>query len=271
MLKHSGAGMAIKLVATDMDDTLLDAHSRVSPENRAKIQAAGEAGIKVVLASGRMYGSIVQYAEELGLDTPVIAYNGAMIRYPGKQLSLFHEPVDIETARDLVEELQKNSVHIQLYINDTLYVNRANEKSAAYALASKVKAHEVGDLLSFMKQAPTKILIIDEARKIDEYAVTLRERFGAVLHITKSKPNYLEFMKPGVNKGSALNKLREHYGFEKHEVMAIGDAPNDIEMIEEAGIGVAVDNASGEVKSAADIVVASNINNGVAEALAPLF
>ncbi len=259
--------MAIKMVAMDLDDTLLDGQSRISPRNREMIVRAMDAGIKIILASGRMYGSIVQYAEYLQLDDPIIAYNGAMIRKRDQAEALIHEVLPLELARELLLELRQMQIHTQLYVSDRLYVSRCNDKSEAYALASKVEAHEAGDLLSFLQESPTKILVIDEPAAIDECIPRLRERFADRVHITKSKPQYLEFMKPGINKGSALKRLREYYGFAAAEVMAIGDAPNDIEMLCEAGTGVAVGNAFDEVKAVSAFQVASNIKDGVAEAI----
>lgn len=259
--------MAIKLVALDLDDTLLDHSNAVSPRTREIIRQAVGQGVTVTVATGRMYVSALPFAQQLGLDVPLITYNGALIKSALSGETLMHTPIEEETALAVLELFRKKGWYIQSYLNDTLYVAERDEKARYYENLAGVKAVPVGQALYTMKGDPTKLLALSEPGEIKIINETVHAAFGSRLYAAVSKPNYLEMANPAVNKGRALAFLAATLGVEQHEVMAVGDSVNDLDMLEYAGLGVAMGNASDKVKAAANAVTCGNDADGVAEAI----
>lgn len=259
--------MSIKLIAIDIDDTLITDELIIPQGCKEAINEARSRGVKVVLATGRMPESTIPFAEELGLSEPVICYNGALIQAGDYGRPLIHHPVPLKLAREIVALGQTERLHVNIYLDGLMYVAELNEYTEFYSSFTKAKAHPVGDLLAFMDQPPTKVLYVCEANVAEKWQKMLQERYQGQLEVFRSKPQYVEFTNLGVSKGAALRELAELYGLESNEVMAIGDSFNDISMLEYAGIGVAVANAPAAVRSKADYVTKSNEECGVAEAI----
>lgn len=257
----------IRCIAIDLDDTLLRSDLTISPEDKSAIRRAIKEGIKVLLASGRMVQSMRPYVRELGLDVPVIAYNGAIIQEAISGKILYHRPVPPEEARRLVPIFREAGIHLNAYINDELYMDELTEWGQKYAANAGVTPHPVGDLCRYLEEPSHKLLAVGEAERIDWIQERLRNEFGDRLQFVKSKPTYLEILAPEVSKGAALRELAAGWGLNRNEVMAIGDAPNDVSMVAWAGAGVAIGNGVPEVKEKAVLVVADHDHNGVAEAL----
>lgn len=258
----------IRCVALDLDDTLLSSDLTISSENQAAIRKATQAGIKVLLASGRMVQSMKPYAKILGLDLPLIAYNGAIVQEADSGKILYHRPVSSDLALRVVAIFREAGIHLNAYLNDELYMDQLTEYGQIYAGRAGVVPHAVGDLCPLlMKEAPHKLLGFGEVEEIDNIQLRLIREFGDSLEFVKSKPTYLEILTPGVSKGSALQTLVQSWGMDCNQVMAIGDAPNDVSMIRWAGVGVAIGNAAPELKEVASFVVADHDHHGVAEAM----
>ncbi len=258
----------IKCIAMDLDDTLLSSDLTISAENQGAIGRAVKAGIKVLLASGRMVQSMKPYAEQLHLDVPLIAYNGAIIQEAFSGEILYHRPVPSELALRLVPVFRESQVHLNIYLNDQLYMDELTEWGQKYAANAGVTPYPVGDICQLIKKEPPhKMLGVGEIEAINLIQAKLQEQFGDLLQFVKSKPAYLEILAPGVSKGLALKEVATKWGFDRSEVMAIGDAPNDVSMIAWAGMGVAIGNAVDSVKEAADLIVADHDHSGVAEAI----
>jgi Cof subfamily protein (haloacid dehalogenase superfamily) len=265
----SGGDLMIRCIAIDLDDTLLQTDLTIAPEDRAAISRAVASGIKVLLASGRMVQSMRPYAVELGLDVPLIAYNGAIIQETISGKNLYHQPVPTGAALELVPVFRKYGIHLNAYVNDRLYMEKLTGWGEKYAANAGVTPYPVGDLCELLTTEPShKLLGVGEAEQIDRIREDLLRQFGADLQFVKSKPTYLEILAPGVSKGSALRELAGGWGFDRSEVMAIGDAPNDLSMVEWAGVGVAIGNACEVLKQASDLTVADHDHQGVAEAFA---
>ncbi|MBM7853649.1 Cof subfamily protein (haloacid dehalogenase superfamily) [Desulfohalotomaculum tongense] len=253
-----------------MDDTLLDSDLNISPRVIEAVRKVREKGIHITLATGRMFCSAKPYAQKLGINLPLITYQGALVKNALSEEVLLHRPVPLELARRVVAKIKEYRYHINVYIDDTLYVEKITPEAEIYARISGIKAHPVGDLLQFLQQPPTKVLAVASEREIDELQREVKPLFGEQLHITKSKPQFLEFSHPRATKGDALAMLAEHFGVQRHQVMAIGDGDNDVEMLRYAGMGVVVGNAREEIKALAGYVAPSNDEDGVAEALEKL-
>lgn len=259
--------MSIKLVAVDLDDTLLDRNTAVSSRTRQAIQAAIDQGVTVTVATGRMYPSALPYARQLKLDVPIITYNGALITACLSEKRLYYRPLDYDVACQVLELFRERGWYIQSYINDILYVKEDNDWSRLYERTAGITAEKIGDKLFQPTEAPTKLLSIAEPAKVDEIRETVRSLFGEKLYIANSKPTYLELAHSDVNKGRALAFLADRLQISRKEIMAVGDSINDLDMIEYAGWGVAMGNAADAVKAAAQAVTLRNDEDGVAEAI----
>ncbi|MDA8337016.1 MAG: Cof-type HAD-IIB family hydrolase [Peptococcaceae bacterium] len=265
----------IRLLAVDLDDSLLGSDLGVSPRNREALAVCKRAGVRVVLATGRMYRSAERIALELGLDDPVIAYQGALVKWPGGPSGppgggprvIQHLPLPLDLAREVIGRVAPYGYHINVYLDDTLHVAAPTEEVRRYAALSGVGVRVVGDLLSFLSEDPTKVLVIAAEEKLDALAFDLTPLVGGKLNITKSKPHFLEFSHREASKGQALAKLAGLFGVRREEVMAVGDSYNDLDMVEYAGIGVVMGNARPEIKSRADFITTANDCDGVALAV----
>ena len=242
--------MKIKLIASDMDDTLLNNNREISPRNEAAIKKAIESGIVFTLASGRMYCSMQPYAQKLGLDVPLVSYNGALIKGALSGKVYVNSPLKLQTALDLLQ-----------------YVKEENEYSRMYAKISGIQAVAIGEEIYSIKEAPNKLLLMTATENFEATWKDVEEKFKGRVDVTSSKDNYLELMEPGVNKWQAVKSLAESFGIKPEEIMCIGDSNNDLCMIKNAGIGVAVANAKPQVQKYAKMVTASNDNDGVALAI----
>lgn len=258
--------MSFKLLALDLDDTLLNENNEISPRNREAILEATRRGVTVTLATGRMFRSALPYAEELGLNVPLITYHGAMVKTARTKEEIYHCPVPLEQAREITTFAEEEGLHLNLYINDKLYVREENEMTSLYISIAGVDYTCVGNLTGFLNEGPTKItVIIKEESKIKDLWKLLNQKYKDILFIAQSRPYFLEITHSRATKGQALKSLAESIGLQKNETIAVGDSYNDIDMIEYAGMGAAVENAREEVKKTADYITTSNLDDGVAE------
>lgn len=254
---------AYRFVAIDVDDTLLTDDLQVTPGTRAALDEAVRQGVVVTLATGRMFSSARQVASRLGMNVPIITYQGALIKNLLDGSVLYERPVPAAAAQEIAAYAEERGLHLQGYIDDKLYASADNEKVKAYSKLTGVPYEVRTDFRAFAEQGSAKLLIIDEPEKLDAWMPELQERFGDRVHLTKSKPNYLEFVHPEATKGHALLHLAAHYGIDRSETIAIGDSWNDHEMIEAAGLGVAMANAVEPLKRIADYITLSNNDEGV--------
>ncbi|ADY57485.1 Cof-like hydrolase [Syntrophobotulus glycolicus DSM 8271] len=259
----------IKLIAIDMDETLLNHDWKISRRNVEAIRQAAAQGVRVTLATGRMAASCRKFAKELGLDVPVITYHGALVEEALSGEVLYRKVIPISLAEPIIRELLDRKVHTQVYVKDRVFVNQANEYSDYYRRMSGVNVEET-DVFALMKEEKEgfeKILLIGREKEIAELTGELTSRYAQSLHFTSSRPIYLDLLNKSVNKGTAIKDLADQLGIRREEVMAIGDSWNDREMIEYAGIGVAMGNAREEIKEIADYITDSNAEDGVAKAI----
>ena len=256
-----------KLVAIDLDDTLLDNDLRISQRVQAVIQAARQQGVQVTLATGRMFRSALPYAEQLDLNLPLITYQGALIKNSRSEEVLYHRPVPTELVRPVAEKVKSFGYHLQMYFEDQVCMEKLTTEGQAYVDLAGVKVTLVSDLIASCPE-PTKILISNyEEARLDELAEVLQAEFGEQLYITKSKPYYLELLHPEATKGKALRVVADYFGIPQEAVIAIGDSFNDLDMIDYAGLGVVMGNARPEIKQHGDYVTATNEDDGVAEVI----
>lgn len=257
----------IKLIAIDMDDTLLDPAQQVTERTKEAIRRAMEAGVAVTIATGRMFQSTLPFARELGIGLPLITYNGALIRHGISGATLFHRPIAAELAQGVAELFLQRGWYLQKYVDDRLYVSELDENARFYADYARVEAFALGNEFYRMTEAPTKLLSMGDPDELNEIRLAVSALYGDRLYLASSKKRYLEMVDARVNKGEALAFLAEMLGVVQDEVMAIGDSMNDVDMIEYAGCGVAMGNANAAVREAADHITATNAEDGVAAAI----
>jgi Cof subfamily protein (haloacid dehalogenase superfamily) len=237
------------------------------PRTRAAIAATRAAGIHVVLVTGRMFRSVRSYAVEAGIDDPVVCYQGAVVADPASGRWLRHVPIPLELARETIAALNAEGLGLNCYVDDELYVAEVTPEARRYADFQDLELHPVGDLLEWLDQPPTKLVVIGDPDALDGLKGRMLDRFDDRLYISKSLPYFLEFASPDVTKAAGLAFLAEHLGFARERTVAFGDGENDIELVEWADYGVAVENANDLVKEVADFVCPSVGEEGVAQVL----
>jgi Cof subfamily protein (haloacid dehalogenase superfamily) len=249
-----------KMIAIDVDDTLLNDEMQISEATKIALAAARDQGVLVTLATGRMFDSAQKIAKQLGFNVPIITYQGSLVKNLFDEQVFYERSVPLEAAQFLNDYAVKNNLHIQVYHEDKLYVKEDNQKIKDYAAMSNIPYIVTEDFTTFLLKPLTKILYIDDPAKLDAIAIDLQKRIGSRVHITKSKANFLEFLHPEGTKGHAVKSLA---GYDISQVIAIGDSWNDHEMLEVAGLGVAMSNAVESLKQIADYITLSNNEDGV--------
>lgn len=260
----------IKLIAVDLDYTLLNSEFELSQRNKDAIARARHCGVVVTLATGRMHVSAMPFANALGLSGPLITYNGAYIRSLEPDRVLSHTPVEREHALEAIRFASNEDLHCSIYIDDHLYMSRNGWEAQMYTTNCRVHGIYEPDLESVLARAdtpPTKVLLIGKAERMPEVQERLERIVSGNAYVTSSVPEYVEMMNKNVSKGRALAVVADSLGVSSHEIMAIGDSCNDIDMLRYAGVSVAMGNSKDEVKSLATLVVPSNDENGVAVAI----
>ena len=214
-----------------------------------------------------MFQSVRRYALEAGLDDPVVCYQGAVVAEPTTGRWLLHQPIPLELAREAISLLNAEGFGLNCYVRDELYVSEVTPEARRYADFQQLELHPVGDLLEWISEPPTKLVVIDDPDVLDDLEERMLARFDGRLYISKSLPYFLEFASPEVTKATGLEFLSEHLGFTHDRTVAFGDGENDIQLVDWAGYGVAVENAHDQVKDVADFVCPSVDEEGVAQVI----
>lgn len=255
----------IKLLAIDLDGTALDHQRKLVPSVIPAVQRAKEAGIQVILASGRILPSMKTFLDPLGLQGPVICSNGALLYGSDFELS-HHWPVDKEAVRRLIEFAEHDQIHVNLYSLAQLYNFAESDWGRVYQQRVHSVPVQMIERSAADQLAVSKAMLVAEGSLIDAIQEKLADVLeGLPVRLTRSEPEYLECLNVEASKGHALETLATQLGLVREEVAAIGDYWNDIEMLQFAGTSAAVGNAAEETKRAAQVVVSSNEQGGVAE------
>lgn len=256
-----------QLAAFDLDGTLLNSNHDISQENHDALQQLIANDVLVVLVSGRMHQSIKPISDKVGLDNPIISYNGAMVKHATSGEVFHHTPVPAEDAMAIVKDCMEQNLHLNYCLNDELFVSERNEWSELYEARTGVPATPVGDLFNLAGETPTKLLIIHPPEELPPLLMRFKSTYLKKLYVTQTQPEYIEFMNPQVSKGSALTSLVERLNIPMEETVAFGDSYNDESLIKTAGFGIAMSNAVQPIKDCADHITLSNEQDGVAIAI----
>ncbi len=257
-----------KLVALDLDGTLIGGDLTISARVRAAVARMQQAGVRGCLVTGRMYRAAIPFARELAFDTPLICYQGAAIVDPVTDDVLRHAALRNPVVRELIAAAETDGVHLQLYRNDEYYAESRNRFSDMYARLAKMEPVVVPSLReAFAYSDATKAVVIVDAEDAERYEKRLAERFGDRAYVTRSLPEFVEILDPGVDKGDALAFVAARLGVRKEEIVAIGDSWNDAPLLRAAGFAVAMGSAPPMLRSVAHAVVGDVGHDGVAEAI----
>ena len=275
MASHRASGGAeIKLLVVDIDGTIAGKSNEIREPVKQAILAARSRGVKVAVATGRMYRSALRFHRDIGSTLPLICYQGAWIQDPATQKMLRHQPLSKQRALELLEHFEephlRSLLSINFYINDRLYVPEFTAATRLYAERSGIEHTLIKDLRRDIPGEPTKVLALCETPEVLEGLLSsMRERYTpAELYLTRSVATFFEATHPLANKGAAVQYIAEDLlGLRPENVMAIGDNFNDVEMIAYAGVGVAMGNAPDAVKAGANWVAPDVEEDGVAAAI----
>lgn len=262
----------IKLVAIDLDDTLLHDDSTVSERTIHVLDEIRKKGIEIVIATGRMYQTAKPIGEAIGIgDSPIIIYSGGVVQRVESGEILYQNAIPLDLAAKVLALAKKHHWYVQYYSNDVITIAERTDVTTFYEDITGATIFDKGDAFYTPTSAPDKILAVDSPEKLPAIMQILADECGDALEVVQSKDTFLEIIAKGVSKGAALQSMAEKRGISMEETMAIGNAQNDMAMIQMAGIGVAVANAEDCVKAVADVITESNNDDGVANILEAYF
>jgi Cof subfamily protein (haloacid dehalogenase superfamily) len=223
----------------------------------------------VIVVTGRMYRSVHRFLAPASLPDPVVCYQGAaVIAADGEWLR--HEPIELALAKEAIAAVGEEGYGPNVYVGDELYVREETQAARDYASFQELEIHVVGDLLEWLRDPPTKLVCVGDPDALDGLERRMKGHFGERMYISKSLPYFLEFAAPGVTKAAGLDFLADRMGFTREQTIAFGDGENDVELVDWAGHGIAVENAHDRVKAVADWVCPPAADEGVAQVLEAL-
>jgi Cof subfamily protein (haloacid dehalogenase superfamily) len=256
-----------KLIAIDIDGTLLNDRHELSLRNRNAIQDAMYQGVRVTLVTGRVYKSALFYADQLELRDPLILCNGALIK--DRQGVVWRaNRLDLSLTRKLLEFAEFHGVYAKVYVDDLLLVKEDNEEARHFVKTHRIDYEIVGELSLNIVVEPDLIVLKGPSEAIPKLAQQIRAEFDANISLTQSFPTSLEIMAARVSKREAVHWLANQLGVSREAVLAIGNSLNDLEMLEWAGQGIAMANSDPLLKANwPDLSEYNNNHNGIAAIL----
>ena len=258
--------MTYRLLAFDIDGTIHDRQTDTPVTERTKRAVAGvmEAGAGVTLATGRTYKSALVFSRDLGLTLPIVCYQGSLTTNPVTHEIVRETPVPLPLARRLIRLLEEMGLNPEVYVRDRCYVQEMTNAVRQSEQLLNFKAELVTSLIRDVHEPPTKIVVTGDAELIGGVPTMVDSHFHGVIAAMRTYDYLCEIGHPDGSKGAALEHLAESLGVKREEVVAVGDSPNDVDMIQWAGLGVAMGNASDKVKASADQVTLPASDQGFA-------
>ncbi len=270
------SGRRIRLVALDLDGTLIGDDLQLPPRTVATIRAAVARGVHVALVTGRMTSSALPYARELGLRAPLVGLQGALVRempMPGSARLgrlLLHRPLAADVARDAMAWCRAAGLTPHVNHLERMVIPAADERVEDYSRWNFGRVVLVPDLEAWVRAPVTKIIAVGPPPLPDQALGRARAAFAGRADPTVSHPMFLEFLAPGVNKGRAVRYLARRLGVDLRDALAIGDQRNDVEMLAEVGMGVAMAGAPEAVRAAARMIAPPLAEEGAAQVIEEL-
>ena len=258
--------MKYKIIAADMDGTLLDDTKNIMPRTLKLIKKAIDEGVVFAFSTGRPPQAIFKYRDIIDKNAHIIAYNGAMI-LDGNDTIFFEQGLSANASRQILEYVKYYDTTACIWSGNKLYVNKLNKRAAKYKINVMTEPLLCVAEEELICTGITKILLFDTPERTMQFQKELKGKLPNDVTFCPSTPEYLEFFNSKVSKGLAIRRIAMHYGIKREEIIAFGDNCNDIEMIEYAGLGVAMENAHADAKKCADFITLSNNDEGIAYAL----
>ena len=258
-----------KMIVVDMDDTLLTDDHIISEENKEMIFKAQEMGVYVVLASGRPTSAMTAYAKELKMDyynSFMISFNGSTITDLKEDKVLFEHALTKEQIHSLYDFSQQNNTHIITYLGEQIISERHSEYIDIESTITGLELLIVPSFKDAVTTSAVKCLLLEEPSYLKSVEAVLKDAMPD-LSVCMSKPFFLEAAPNGIDKAAAIQVLAEKLNIHQSEIIAVGNAGNDLTMVQYAGLGVWVDNVDAELREFGDVIVASNNDHGVAEVI----
>jgi Cof subfamily protein (haloacid dehalogenase superfamily) len=261
--------MRYKLIAVDVDGTLLNSDGNISEVTKKAVKLGIEKGLIFTISTGRPIQGVEPLIKKLELDCdlPFITYNGAMVVLGKSREILYDQRLSSIDAYQIMSLGKKYDVTIAVWKDNKLYISEINERSAKYKEIAKVEPLLIKDENEIIKDGVTKILWYGETEQIQVLEKEVGKYLSSNINIHTSRPMFLEFVDKNASKAIAMEKIGEHFGINQSEMIAVGDGSNDLSMIEYAGLGVAMANAKQSVKDMADFITLSNDEDGVAHVI----
>ena len=271
--------MSIKLLALDIDGTLLNPRGEVTQRTRAALEEVQQHGVLVALVTGRRFGSARPVVEDLGLSVPLVSHNGALTKNVTTLDTIGFHPLDHETSREIVRIGRRCNIDMiccddpaGIGIMVTEKISAENGALNRYLSKYQDSVREVDDLLEYLDHAPIQIMFSGRCDPLDEFADTLERELAGRVQLFKTRYRsvdltILDAISDVASKGESVAKIAADYGIEDSEIMAIGDNHNDLTMLRRAGLGVVMANAEDELKTMGFTLTASNADDGVAIAI----
>lgn len=258
-----------KLIALDMDGTLLNEDKVVSEKNKEALKKAKELGVYVVLASGRPIDGLLKFLEELNLlgeDDYVLSYNGCLVQKTKTREAVCDVTLKGRDLKYLKKLADEAGLNIHAFSKEKGLITPKENKYTTYEAHHNGIDFHIDDFKDIKDDEDIiKVMMIDEPEILDEGMKKLPNEVYEKYSVAKSAPFFLEFFNKEASKGIGVKLLADHLGIKREEVIAVGDEMNDFSMIEYAGLGVAMGNACEKIKEIANFVTDTNDNDGVAK------
>ncbi len=257
-----------RLIAFDLDDTLLLPSGELSARARSALEQLHRRGVVMTLASGRMLATIQPIVDALDFAPALISYNGAQVNLSSDTPPLYHRGVPAALSERVIDYALERQLHLHFYYQNHLFTTDIDDwKARVYREQTGAYLEYEPDFNRFRGLEPTKLIIADHPERVALMLEECREMFHGELTVTRSKPMYLEFLHPTVDKGAGLEALCRALEIPLEATAAFGDSYNDVEMLQAAGESIAVENAVPEVKAVAQRICPANAEDGVAQVL----
>jgi Cof subfamily protein (haloacid dehalogenase superfamily) len=258
----------IRLLAIDLDGTLVNDHLEMNPRDVAAVKAATAAGVIVVVATGRMFKSSLRYAQPLGLTGPIINYQGAVVREIASGEVWYRCELTVPMQQRVLALAEPRDWHVNAYVDERVFTARARPEADLYARIAMVPYEVVGPLSKWVRQDSTKMVLVDlDPENVPARMAELSAWMGDMARVTRSLDWFVEVVDPEVSKARALAMVAQRLGIAQAEVCAIGDNTNDEDMVSWAGFGVAMGNGPAALKTVAKYVTAGIDEAGVAQVI----
>ena len=251
-----------RLLALDLDGTILDFKLHLDQRDVHALHRIVAGGVTVVACTGRPFPGALPWAQRLGLDGPIVCYQGAQVRTPDGGVLLDHG-VAHDLAMEVILYSRERDLHVQAYRDDRLIIERDRPEAHEYADHAGMAIHLVEDLDAAMGPTTPKLVIVATADRLKEVLPDARRHWEGRLNVATSMPTYLEFTSLESDKASALGFLCDKLGVPREQSVAVGDGRNDTSMLAWAGLGVAIEGSDAEVIDAADRTIPGPGHGGI--------